>query len=110
MHKTVINAWVPVELADKLDNMAKERGESLSSLLAGVLASFAGIEIPKADKRMDDVARALIKNALQKNRRVTVRELIELLADNGIKRKKTAVTEMRLSLRTDGGGAKYTDG
>ena len=109
MHKTVINAWVSVELADKLDKMAEERGESLSSLIGSVLAAFAGIGFQNAKKGVDEAARALLRARLKINPAVTVKELRKELADNGIKRCKTWVTEERLSLRTDGRGAKHTE-
>ncbi len=97
MYKTVINAWVPLELAVKLESMAKERGESISSLLAGVLASFAGMEIAKSGKGRDgreDEAIAIIKARLKATPDATVRALMQELEDHGIKRKKTRVTEL----------------
>jgi hypothetical protein len=95
MYKTAMTTWVPVELAGKLDKMARARGVSLSSLLAGVLASFAGVELPKAIKDTDAEALTIIR----KYPGDSCRALSERLKAAGIKRGHSWVWEKRLPMR-----------
>ena len=99
MYKTVVTAWVPVELAGKLDKMARARGVSLSSLLAGALASLAGVEIPKPIKGGDRDGRdaeALV--IIQKYPGDSCHTLSERLKAAGIKRGHNWVWEKRREL------------
>jgi Bifunctional DNA primase/polymerase, N-terminal/AAA domain len=53
----------------------------------------------------DDAARAVVKAALKNNPKITVPQLLAILYENGIERRKTWVTNLRLELR--GTGVKH---
>lgn len=71
--------------------------------IAAVLTVHKGGQKTNADG-MDDAARAFIKAKPD----MTIKALIAGLAEMGIKRKKTWVTEARIAIR--GGGVKHTEG
>ena len=101
-HKTMLATWVPIELAERLDSMAHERGVSISAVVREALSLFVyGKVIPLVTEHrgnrdgQDDAARAVVRT----HRDMTVPALMKALNDVGIRRGKTWVTDARLEAR-----------
>lgn len=87
--RTVLTAWAPVELAERLDSLARERGISVSALMREALAVFVYGEAVRLmpEKRGDrDGREAEALAIIRQWPHESCRKLRERLADAGIQR------------------------
>ena len=100
-YATPLGVDVPVELMARLDEMARTQNITRAELVRGALAKFAGVEIKPGNGHcgnrdgQDDAARAIVKAKPD----MSIRDTVRLLADSGIKRGKTWVSDARFALR-----------
>ena len=100
-YTTLLGVDVPIELMTRLDEMARIQGTTRSDLVRGALAKFAGVEIKPGNghtgNRDGQNEKALV--IIKANPDMSIRALVNVLKDSGIKRGKTWVSDARIDLR-----------
>ena len=97
--KTMIAAWIGVELAQAVYDRAAEQRISRSAAIAEALAAYCNR--PELAENKQSARVALNERAeayIQANPHLTVRATVEALANQGIDRRKSWVAERRQRL------------